>query len=58
MTASDAFVAGPQPPNAIRIALGACRDRALLGAALRTVAALLAHKPAPAHDATRQSAAR
>lgn len=58
VTASDAFVAGPQPPNAIRIALGACRDRAQLGAALRTVAALLAHKPAPAQDATRQSAAR
>lgn len=45
VTASDAFVAGPQPPNAIRISLGASRDRTRLTAALRKLSQLLARKP-------------
>jgi DNA-binding transcriptional MocR family regulator len=45
VTASDAFVAGPQPPNAIRISLGACRDRTHLAAALGKLSQLLARKP-------------
>jgi DNA-binding transcriptional MocR family regulator len=45
VTASDAFVAGAQLPNAIRISLGASRDRARLAAALRKLSQLLARKP-------------
>ena len=45
VTASDAFVAGSAPPNAIRISLGACRDRAHLGVALRKLSLLLARRP-------------
>lgn len=48
VTASDAFVAGPQPPNAIRISLGASRERTRLAAALRKLSQLLARKP-PLH---------
>lgn len=45
VTASDAFVAGPPPPNAIRISLGACRNRTRLAAALKKLSQLLSRKP-------------
>ena len=45
VTASDVFVTGPQLPNAIRISLGACRDRTRLAAALKILSQLLARKP-------------
>ena len=45
VTASDAFYAGPQPPNAIRISLGACRDRTHLSTALKKLSQLIARKP-------------
>lgn len=45
VTASDAFFAGPQPPNAIRISLGACRDRTHLSTALKKLSQLLTRKP-------------
>lgn len=48
VTASAAFVAGEQAPNAIRISLGACRDRSRLAAALGKLSQLLTRKPPPA----------
>jgi DNA-binding transcriptional MocR family regulator len=50
VTSSDAFFAGPQPPNAIRISLGCSRDRARLAAALRKLSQLLARKPSMYRD--------
>jgi DNA-binding transcriptional MocR family regulator len=50
VTSSDAFFAGPQPPNAIRISLGCSRDRARLAAALRELSQLLALKPSMYRD--------
>jgi len=39
---SEAFAAGPEAPAGLRVSLGAARDRAVLGEALRTLAQLLA----------------
>ena len=47
---SAAFCTGHNPPNAIRISLGACRSRAQLQAALRTLSRLLAQKPVVKHQ--------
>ena len=52
VTASDAFVTGGPAPNAIRISLGACRDRARLAAALKKLSLLLARMPPMAPPAT------
>jgi len=45
VTASDAFHAGPNPPNAIRISLGGVKERARLALALKKLADLLARMP-------------
>ncbi|MDR3385061.1 aminotransferase-like domain-containing protein [Cupriavidus basilensis] len=45
VTASDAFYAGPTPPNAIRISLGGVETRAHLAAALKKLAELLVRRP-------------
>jgi DNA-binding transcriptional MocR family regulator len=50
VTGSDAFSAGLQPPNAIRISLGTSRDRVRLEAALRMLSQLLARKPPMQRD--------
>jgi DNA-binding transcriptional MocR family regulator len=50
VTSSDAFFAGPQPPNAIRISLGSSRERARLAAALKKLSELLARKPSTYRD--------
>jgi DNA-binding transcriptional MocR family regulator len=50
VTSSEAFCAGPQPPNAIRISLGCSRDRARLAAALRKLSQLLARTPSMYRD--------
>lgn len=46
VTPSSAFGTSRSPPNAIRISLGGCPDRAQLEAALRKLSNLLAQKPA------------
>jgi DNA-binding transcriptional MocR family regulator len=38
---AEAFAAGPEAPGGLRISLGAAKDRAVLGEALRTLAQLL-----------------
>jgi DNA-binding transcriptional MocR family regulator len=50
VTSSDAFYAGPKPPNAIRISLGGIRDRTRLAAALRKLSQLLERKPSVHRD--------
>jgi DNA-binding transcriptional MocR family regulator len=47
---AEAFYTGPTPPNAIRISLGGCANRAQLESALRKLSSLLAHKPAVSHQ--------
>ncbi|WP_152803656.1 aminotransferase-like domain-containing protein [Rugamonas rivuli] len=51
VTSSEAFYAGPRPPNAIRISLGSIRDSHRLAAALRKLSQLLARKPSSRHQA-------
>ena len=43
--AGEAFTAGGPAPSALRLALGAARDRAQLGRELKLVATVLAHTP-------------
>jgi DNA-binding transcriptional MocR family regulator len=50
VASSDAFYAGVQPPNTIRISLGSIRERARLAAALRKLSQLLSRKPAIQRD--------
>lgn len=47
VTACDAFTAGPEQPNAIRISLGGAKNRADLSAALQRLVALLMRAPPP-----------
>ncbi|WP_199538390.1 MULTISPECIES: PLP-dependent aminotransferase family protein [unclassified Duganella] len=51
VTSSEAFYAGPRPPNVIRISLGSIRDSHRLAAALRKLSQLLARKPSSRHQA-------
>ena len=51
VTSSEAFHAGPRPPNAIRISLGSIRDSRRLAAALRKLSQLLARRPPSRHPA-------
>lgn len=46
---STAFQSGERAPNAIRISLGGCSDRAQLRAALNRLSTLLAQRPAERH---------
>ncbi|TDV36199.1 GntR family transcriptional regulator [Paraburkholderia caballeronis] len=46
---STAFHSGERAPNAIRISLGGCSDRAQLRAALNRLSTLLAQRPADRH---------
>ena len=46
---STAFHSGERAPNAIRISLGGCSDRAQLRAALNRLSTLLAQRPAERH---------
>jgi DNA-binding transcriptional MocR family regulator len=50
VTASDAFYASPNPPNAIRISLGGIRDHNRLAPALRKLSELLARKPSTGRE--------
>jgi len=50
VTSSEAFCAGANPPNAIRISLGGVKDRPRLTLALNKLAGLLGRQPATHQD--------